>query len=130
MYGFYDENRDFIHAFIIVAVICFAGIWLVHDHYRNEPIYSDTDRTMESIEKRLDDIGNRVDSLQKRNAENQETVQRTVITIRDSRENAATVADGLGEAERRLDNAIQASGRIKNRIADIEAANKQREKNP
>ena len=94
----------------LLLLIC----WLHHDANRNKPVYNDTDGSLERIEKRLDDIGQRVDILQKRNAENKETVIR--IT--------ETVAGGITEAERRLDSAIQASGRIKNRIEDVERTNK------
>ena len=130
MYGFYNENRDYIHAFIVVAVICIAGIWFVHDYHRNDGIHNDTDRTMESVEKRLDDIGKRIDDLQARTVKTQKTIGSATVEIRESRETADTIARGVTEAEQRIDNAIQVSGRIKNRIADIETANQQREKNP
>lgn len=121
--GFYEENKDFIISFAVVVAILLAGAWLVHDYARNEPVYHDTDDGVERLEKRLDDIGQRIDSLQKRVVENQKAVERITGTVSAGRENAEAVAGGLTEAERRLDNAIQASGRIQNRIADIEAAN-------
>lgn len=118
---FIAENRLILFiGFCLLLLIC----WLHHDANRNKPVYNDTDGSLERIEKRLDDIGQRVDILQKRNAENKETVIRITETVERSRENAETVTNGIGEAERRLDSAIQASGRIKNRIEDIERANK------
>ncbi len=121
----YEKNKGYCNAFLVVMVISIAGVWLVRDHYRNEPIYHDTDSSVERLEKRLDDIGQRIDSLQKRVEQNQKTVERITGTVTAGRENAEAVANGLGEAERRLDNAIQASGRIQNRIEEIERANRQ-----
>jgi peptidoglycan hydrolase CwlO-like protein len=118
---FYDENKSYCITCLIVMVVCIAGLWLVYDAHRNDTIHNNTDNSVERLEKRLDDIGQRIDGLQKRNEQNQKTVERTIITVERGRENAVTVADGIGEAERRLDNAIQASGRIQNRIADIES---------
>ena len=118
---FIAENQlAILIGLLLLLLIC----WLHHDANRNKPIYNDTDGSLERIEKRLDDIGQRVDILQKRNAENKETVIRITETVERSRENAETVAGGITEAERRLDSAIQASGRIKNRIEDIERTNK------
>ena len=114
----------------VILVILIIGAWILYDAGRNERIYHDTDSNVERIEKRLDDIGQRVDGLQKRNEENQKAVERTVITVERSRENAEAIERGITEAEQRLDTAIQASGRIKNRIADIEAENRKRTKNP
>jgi methyl-accepting chemotaxis protein len=124
--GFYEDNKDYVHTFIIIMAVCLVGVWLCYDYYRNEPIYNDTDTSVERLEKRLDDIGQRIDSLQKRVVENQKAVERITGTVTAGRENAEAVANGLGEAERRLDNAIQASGRIQNRIEEIERANRQR----
>ena len=118
---FLAENRlAILIGLLLLLLIC----WLHNDANRNKPIYNDTDGSLERIEKRLDDIGQRVDILQKRNAENKETVIRITETVERSRENAETVTGGITEAERRLDSAIQASGRIKNRIEDIERTNK------
>ena len=125
----YEKKNDYIIV-LVVLFICIAAGWLYADYHRNSGEYHHTDSNMGRLEKRLDDIGQRVDSLQKRNAENQKAVERTVITVERSRENAETIERGITEAEQRLDTAIQASGRIKNRIADIEAENRKRAKNP
>lgn len=121
---FYQENRSYTISFIILTIICFVGVWLVYDYSRNNPVYQDTDESMERIENKLSDIESRIDSLQRSVAENQKAVQRISDTINAGRENAETVAGGISEAERRLDNAIQASGRIQNLITDIEKSNR------
>ena len=111
-------------------VLCIAGIWLVHDYYRNEPVYEDTNSAMADVEKRIESIEQRIDRLQDRVAKAEKTVSGTIVTIRESRENAVTVADGIDRAEERLDAIIQRQGRIENILADIEAANRQGKKNP
>ncbi len=121
---FWEENKDYILSFGVVLIVCLVGAWFVHDRTRNEAIYNNTDRGVERLEKRLDDIGRRIDSLQERVIQNQKTVERIGETVTAGRENAEVVAGGITEAERRLDNAIQASGRIQNRIEDIERKNK------
>lgn len=121
---FWEENKNYILSFITVLIVCLVGAWFVHDRTRNEATYNNTDTGVERLEKRLDDIGQRIDRLQERVAENQKAVERITTTVVAGRENAVAVENGLGEAERRLDNAIQASGRIQNRIADIERKNK------
>lgn len=117
---FFEENKSFCISFVIVAAVCIFGAWVCHDISRNEPIYNNTDSNLDRMEKRLDDLGQRIDSLQERIAENQKAVERITVTVTAGRENAEAVAGGITEAKRRLDNAIQASGRIQNRIADIE----------
>ena len=123
-----DKIKDFVAENRIVLLCCIVLLllicWLHHDANRNKPVYNNTDSGVERLEKRLDDIGQRIDELQKRNAENQKTVERTIVTVERSRENAEVIAGGIDEAERRLDTAIQASGRIKNRIAELERKNK------
>ena len=121
---FWEENKDYILSFGVVLIMCLVGAWFVHDRTRNEAIYHNTDRGVERLEKRLDDIGQRIDSLQERVIQNQKTVERIGETVTAGRENAVAVENGLGEAERRLNNAIQASGRIQNRIAEFERTNK------
>lgn len=126
-----DEDNKRVLLIVIGSIAVFFVIaWFVQDYQRNRPIYNNTDNGVERLEKRLDDIGKRIDSLQERVIQNQKTVERTVVTVERSRENAETIERGITEAEQRLDTAIQASGRIKNRIADIEAENRKRAKNP
>ena len=117
----YEQNKKYCIIVAVVVLLIVAGYWLWRDAHRNDEQYHNTDNSVERLEKRLDDIGQRIDGLQKRNEQNQKTVERTIITVERGRENAEIVAGGIGEAERRLDNAIQASGRIQNRIADIES---------
>lgn len=121
---FYKQNRVYTICFVILTVVCCVACWLVYDYGRNRPVYQNTDGSVERLENKLSDIESRIDSLQRGIAENQKAVQRISDTINAGRENAETVAGGITEAERRLDNAIQASGRIQNLITDIENANR------
>lgn len=124
-----DIGRPYlIGIFIIVVLIVFGWLW--YDSNRNKPIYNDTNNTMADIDKRLQSIEQRIDKLQERNSAIEKAVSGTVITIRDGRENAEAIADGIGRADERLDSLIQRSGRIQNIIADIETANRQGKKNP
>ena len=122
MYEYKDDNKTVVGIIVLGIVILTA--WLCHDYARNRPIYKDTDTGVERLEKRLDEVGRRIDSLQERVIQNQKAVERIGSTINAGRENAVAVENGIGEAERRLDNAIQASGRIKNRIEEFERKNK------
>lgn len=115
--------RPYLIGFLVVALLLLCA-WLCFDTRRNEPVYEDTNATVGRIEERIGSIEKRIDSLQNRVDKAEKTVSGTIVTIRDSRENAVTVADGIGRAEERLDSIIQRQGRIENIIADIEAANK------
>lgn len=124
-----DIGRPYLIGILVIIVLALFS-WLYHDIHRNRPIYESTDSTMADIDKRLQSIEQRIDRIQERNSAIEKAVSGTVITIRDSRENAVTVADGIGRADERLDGLIQRSGRIQNIIADIENANRQGKKNP
>ena len=123
--GFIRENKSYCLAFIVIVIACIAGAWLVYDAQRNEPIHENTNNAMADVERRIQNIEQRINSLQSRVDKAEKTVERTIVTIRDGRENAATVADGIAGAEKRLDAIIQRQGRIENIIANIEAANRQ-----
>lgn len=127
---FYEENKSYTIAFIVLAIVCLAGVWLVHDHTRNETVYNDTDRTVDELEKRLDNIESRVTIMQGRLDETQKTVTGISKRVERSRENAQTVAAGIGTAETRLDEAIQRNGRIQNLIDEIERANQKGKVHP
>lgn len=124
-----DIGRPYLIGIFIVVVLIVFG-WLWYDSNRNKPIYNDTNGTVADIDKRLQSIEQRIDKLQERNSAIEKAVSGTVITIRDGRENAEAIADGIGRADERLDGLIQRSGRIQNIIADIETANRQGKKNP
>ncbi len=124
-----DIGRPYLIGILVIIVLALFG-WLYYDIHRNDGIHNDTNSTVADLNKRIESIEQRIDRIQERNSAIEKAVSGTVITIRDSRENAVTVADGIGEAERRLDAIIQRQGRIENIIADIEAANRQRTKNP
>ena len=116
----------FLVGILLLVLVC----WLHKDNRRNERVYEDTNATVGRIEERIGSIEQRIDSLQNRVDKAEKTVSGTIVTIRDSRENAVKVADGIGRAEERLDAIIQRSGRIQNLISDIEAANHKGKKNP
>ena len=118
---FLAENRI---TFLVGILLLVLVIWLHKDNRRNEPVYENTNATVGRIEERIGSIEQRIDSLQNRVDKAEKTVSGTIVTIRDSRENAVTVADGISGTEARLNDAIQRSGRIQNIIADIEAANR------
>ena len=125
----YEQKNDYIIVAVAVIVLIACG-WLYHDAHRNRAVYTNTDNTVEQLEKRIDGIEQRIGTMQERLDKATETVSGTIVTIRDSRENAVTVADGIDGTEKRLNDAIQRSGRIQNIIADIETANQQGKKNP
>ena len=124
---FIAENR-----LILVIGLCLLLLicWLHHDANRNKPIYNDTDKSVERIEERMSAIEQRIDSMSNRLEKAEKTVSGTIVTIRDSRENAVTVADGISGTEARLNDAVQRSGRIQNLISDIETANNKGKENP
>ena len=121
---FYHGNKDFILTFIVVLLVCAIGAWVYRDNRRNEPVYENTNNTMADVEGRISNIEQRIDRLQDRVDKAEKTVSGTIVTIRDSRENAVTVASGIEGAEKRLDALIQRQGKIENIIRDIEAANR------
>ena len=124
---FLAENRiTFLVGILLLVLVC----WLHKDNRRNDGVYNDTNSTVERIEERMSNIEQRIDTMSDRLEKAEKTVSGTIVTIRDSRENAVTVADGISGTEARLNDAVQRSGRIQNIIADIETANHKGKKNP
>ena len=124
---FLAENRiTFLVGILLLVLVC----WLHKDNRRNDGVYNDTNNAVERIEERMSNIEQRIDTMSDRLEKAEKTVSRTIVTIRDSRENAVTVADGISGTEARLNDAVQRSGRIQNIIADIETANNKGKKNP
>ena len=124
---FLAENRvAFLVGILLLVLVC----WLHKDNRRNDGVYNDTNSTVERIEERMSNIEQRIDTMSDRLEKAEKTVSGTIVTIRDSRENAVTVADGISGTEARLNDAVQRSGRIQNMIADIETANNKGKKNP
>lgn len=117
-----DDNK-FLVGILVLGLVCVIA-WFCHDLARNKPTYNNTDSTMADIDKRMQNIEGRLDSMSHRLDENQKAVNRIAEGIGRSRENAEIIAGGIDQAEGRLDNAIQASGRIQNLITDIENANR------
>ena len=124
MYDFYEKNKSACVSFIVVAVVCLCGAWLVHDYFRNKPIYNDTNNTMADIEKRIDGIEQRVNRISERLANAEKTVSGIAERIDHSAELAGEVTAGIDGIERRFGEIVQRSGRIQNLIADIERQNK------
>ena len=124
---FLAENRiTFLVGILLLVLVC----WLHKDNRRNDGVYNDTNSTVERIEERMSNIEQRIDTMSDRLEKAEKTVSGTIVTIRESRENAVTVADGISGTESRLNDAVQRSGRIQNLIADIETANNKGKKNP
>ena len=118
---FLAENRI---TFLVGILLLVLVIWLHKDNRRNDGVYNDTNSTVERIEERMSNIEQRIDTMSDRLEKAEKTVSGTIVTIRDSRENAVTVSDGISGTEARLNDAVQRSGRIANIIADIEAKNR------
>ena len=124
---FLAENRiTFLVGILLLVLVC----WLHKDNRRNEPVYEDTNATVGRIEERMSAIEQRIDTMSYRLEKAEKTVSGTIVTIRESRENAVTVADGISGTESRLNDAVQRSGRIQNLISDIERSDRERKKNP
>ena len=121
---FYNENKDYIFAFVVVLGICLFALWICHDIFRNEPIYNDTDSTMERIEERINGIEQRVNRMSERLTETQKAVSGISAGIKHSTELADEITSGIGTTESRLDDAVQRSGRIQNLITEFERANR------
>ena len=120
---FYEENKSYCIATLVVMVIALAGAWLVHDYARNEPVYQNTNSTVADLNKRISDLEQRIATMQSRLAETQKTVDTIGRRISTSTGLAVEINEGLGAAEQRLDAAIQRGQRIENLIREIEAGN-------
>lgn len=131
MYEWEKPNigRPYLIGILVIIVLALFG-WLYYDSHRNDGIHNDTDSTVAELNKRIESIEQRIDRIQERNTAIEKAVSGISATITAGRENAVTVADGISEAERRLDAIIQRQGRIENILADIETANRQGKKNP
>ena len=123
-----DKIKDFVAENRVVLLICIVLFllicWLHTDSHRNDEQYNNTDNTVERLEERINVVEQRIGTMQDRLDKAEKTVSGTIVTIRDSRENAVTVASGIEGAEKRLDALIQRQGKIENIIRDIEAANR------
>lgn len=109
---------------ILIVLVLFLFAWICYDHHRNKPIYESTDSTMADLEKRIDRIEQRVDSVSARLDQAEKTNTELGGRIESSTTLAKEVGNGIDGLQDRLDSAIQRSGRIANIIADIEAKNK------
>lgn len=121
---FYDENKSYCITCFIVMVACIAGLWFVYDYYRNEPVYNNTDATVEQLEKRIDAVESGLDRVQKRNDEAKKTVESAGRGISTSTGLTYQIIEDAGRAEKRLDSAIERSVRIEGIIREIENSNR------
>ena len=55
----YEENKKYCIIVAVVVLLVVAGYWLYRDAHRNDTIHNNTDNSVERLEKRLDDIGQR-----------------------------------------------------------------------
>ena len=117
---FRPENKEV--AFICIGVLVLLVVVYCFVSCSGED--NDTDVTVERIEERIDDAGKRVDAVTDRVDKVEASVRESVDKIAGSRKDAEAISSGIAECENRLDDIIQRHGRIKNLIADIEAANK------
>lgn len=127
---FYQDNKSYCLTFIVIGIVCILGVWICHDIFRNEPVYTNTDDTVGKLEERINNLESRLDTVSARIDKAQETVHGITAAVAAGRENAETIAGGIDGIEKRLDDCIQRSGRIANIIEDVERSNKQRAKNP
>lgn len=117
------DRRPYYVGIAVIIVLALFG-WLRFDSNRNKPVYTDTNATMERIEKRISGIEQRIDTMSRRFAETEKTIGELGGRIESSTVIAKEVATGINGTEKRLDSAVQRCGRIANIIADIERQNK------
>ena len=128
--GFWCDRKKDIIPYLVAMAVALAGVWLVYDRTRNEPVYNDTDSTVGKLEERISSLEQRIDTMSKRLAETQKTVNAIGDRVNASTGLAKEIESGLGTAETRLDRAVQRAGIIQNIISDIEATNRPGTQNP
>lgn len=128
--AFAKQNKSSCISFIIVILVCVSCIWFLHDYNRNQPVYQDSNSSMELLEARIAATEQRITAIQERLDAAEKTVNGISATIESSRNAAITIKEGLGTAEERLDSIIQRQGNIANIITDIEAENRKGTQDP
>jgi len=123
---FYEDNKSYCISTIILLALCLLGAWLCYDYFRNEPIHTDTDSTVERMEERIDSLEQRLDSVSERIDKAQETVNGISTTVTAGRENAERIEAGIDGLEKRIDACVQRGGRLANLTEEIERANRER----
>lgn len=126
---FYQDNKSYCLAFIVIAIACIARAWLVYDHGRNAAIHDGTDGTVERIESGIEAAGQRIDSAAAAVSKAETSVSAAIGAIEASESAAGTIAEGIAECESRLDAVVQRQGRINNLIEAIEREHRQRTQN-
>ena len=104
-------------AVLLVVVYCILS--------RTGTEHHNTDNTVADLEKRIDRIEQRVDSISAGLDKAEKTNTELGGKIESSTNLAKEVGAGIDGLQDRLDSAIQRGGRIANLIADIENANRQ-----
>ncbi|MBO6101201.1 MAG: DNA repair protein RecN, partial [Spirochaetaceae bacterium] len=82
-----------------------------------------TDATVAELEDRIQSLESRIATMQKRLDETEKTVNGIAVGITRSTGYAIEIAEGIEGAEKRLDAAVERSGRIQSLIDEIENAN-------
>ena len=123
---FVRENKGACIGFIVIVILCAICSWVIYDADRNAELYDGTNGILERIESGIESAGDRVDSGKQRVEEAEKTVSSATERIERSEGAAAEIAGGIETCERRLDDCVQRTGRIKNILQDIEAEHRQR----
>ena len=126
MYDFYQDNKDFCISFFVVLLVCLAGIWLVHDRARNEPIYNNTGVVLDTIEVGITSAATGIDTAAGSVAKAETAIGSAAAGIAKSERAAGEISAGITECQELVDRCVQRAGRIQNIIADVEAINRQR----
>ena len=126
MYEFYQNNKDYCISFIVVCLVCVAGIWLVHDARRNEQLQNDTDNALVNVNQGITNAEERIDAAAGSIAKAEAAIGSAAAGIANSEKAAGDIAAGITECQDIVDRCVQRAGRIENIIADVEAINRQR----
>lgn len=127
---FVNDNKVFSIFVVVLLILCIIGeCWILSriisgSGTGNENGHLNTGVTMERIETGIESAGKRVDSITNSISETEKAVGGAAAAVSGGRENAETIANGIDECEKRLDDIKQGIGRIKNLMSDIENANR------
>ncbi|MBR0294235.1 MAG: hypothetical protein IJQ91_07480 [Acidaminococcaceae bacterium] len=123
-----DKIKEFIadnHLALLIGILLLVLIcWLHADRHRNDPVYNDTNATVERLEKRINAVESGLDRMQKRHDEAQKTVESVGRGITTSTGLAIEINENAERTEERLNSAIERSQRIEKLISDIEKSNR------
>ena len=126
IHDFIRENTAYCIAFLVLAAVCLTGAWLGADYERNTELHDGTDGALERVESGIESAGELIAGSQRRVEEAAETVSAAAERVERSAAAAQEITGGIEACERKLDECVQRSGRIKNILHDIEAEHRQR----